>query len=636
MAKAFQLSVLFSSVLFLSRPVCALVINVIPDGNENISFTELQKNTQTMVSLAHALRLLKASELRDASGETKEAVTLQLASGVYRLTETIKLDNTHSGSAAFPITIQGPKDGSAIITGGREIKDFVPVSAPAILTRLSEVARSHVLQTHLPRQGITNYGIQARHGFGSDAGNPTALEISYRNQPLTLARWPNHDFSTIATTPDGEKGITFILQGANLAAWKEEPNLLATGYWFNNWADTTLPVKAVNPVNKLITLTVPNPPYGIKVGQRVIIQNALVELDQPGEWYLDTTTGMLYVWLPESAESLGEEMSLVAIEASLLEKLLVIDYGHHINFNNLTFQSARGDAVTIKGGHHIVISQSTIRNIGNRAAVISGQDNGITDMLIENIGEGAIVLQGGDRQTLTPANLYAEHNTLRKFARVSRTYQPAVLLTGVGNRAVENKISDSAHTAILFSGNDHLISQNEIFNVCQETGDAGVIYTGRDWTARGTVISQNQLHGIPHNISWGAVKGVYLDDQASGIKVSGNQFEDLYEAVFIGGGRDNLIEENTFRNGEISIHLNARGKIWKRTNSEEQKDTLQKRLEAVPYKQTLYKDRYPHLANILEDEPGMPKHNVAKRNQIVGDSRFAISKDSETGISIEH
>jgi len=41
---------------------------------------------------------------------------------------------------------------------------------------------------------------------------------------------------------------------------------------------------------------------------------------------------------------------------------------------------------------------------------------------------------------------------------------------------------------------------------------------------------------------------------------------------------------------------------------------------AVPYNKAPYKERYPHLANILEDEPGAPKYNVARRNHLDGNS----------------
>ena len=609
------------ALLCLPAAQAQTVIRVSPTGST-------AGGTPGSLSLPDALTKLKDPSLRNATGEPLAAITLQLEPGMYRISQTLKLDAASSGSAAHPVTIQGPKDGSAIITGGQAVNGFTPVTDPAILARLPAAARAHVLQTSLPQQGISNYGTQARHGWGAH-NVPTALTLSYRTQPLTLARWPNDGFAQIATTPDGEKGSTFTLPHPNLQAWQAEPHLLVTGYWFHNWADATIPVQAINPAAQLITLSAPTPPYGIKAGNRVFIQNALAELDQSGEWYLDTTTGTLYVWPPATPQA-GD------IEAAVLEKLLVFSNASHITLNNITFQSTRGDAITVQGGHHIAVAYSTLRNIGNRAVVISGQDNGVTDSLIENIGEGAIVLQGGDRQTLTPANLYALRNTIRRFAQVSRTYQPAVHMGGVGNRAVGNTISDSAHTAILFTGNDHLITQNDISDVCLETGDAGVIYTGRDWTARGTVIAQNHLHHIPPNISWGRTKGVYLDDQASGIIVRGNVFVKVDEAVFIGGGRDNLVEDNMFNGGDFPLHLDARGRLWQKAVTEDEKGTLQKRLETVPYKQSPYKDRYPHLADILEDAPGMPKYNVAKGNIVLGGGTFRITKDAETGISVVH
>jgi hypothetical protein len=168
--------------------------------------------------------------------------------------------------------------------------------------------------------------------------------------------------------------------------------------------------------------------------------------------------------------------------------------------------------------------------------------------------------------------------------------------------------------------------------VCLETGDAGVIYTGRDWTARGTVIANNHLHSIAPNITWGRTKGVYLDDQASGITVRGNVFAQVDEAVFIGGGRDNLIEDNIFRHGAFPIHLDARGRHWQTA----MRGILQQGLEAVPYSQGPYKDRYPNLANILDDELGMPKYNIARHNLVIGNSSFRIYKDAEAGISIDY
>lgn len=623
--------------LVLAAGICAslstevawaqLNIHVTPSANPQATLADLKKNPNTPVILTQALAILKDPALRDAKGILKETITIHLDAGTYRLGETLNIDAASSGDAEHPVTIEGPKDASAIISGGRSVSGFTPVTDRSVLGRLPEAARSHVLQTDLAKNGITNYGEYKRRGFYM-SGITTALEVFYHSQPMTLARWPNQGFAEIAAMPDGEKGLTFTVQGAHLAAWKDEPNLLATGYLGNNWADVTIPIKAIELAAQKITLTEPAPPFGLKVGQPVFFQNALVELDQPGEWYLDKANGVLYFWPPQALHE-----NEVAV--SMLDKLLVIDSARYIGISHVTFQGARGDAITLKGGQHVTIANSVIRNIGNRAAVISGQGNGLTDMLIEDIGEGGVVLAGGDRQTLTPANLYVERSTIRRFARLTRTIQPAILMSGVGNRAIGNKISDAPHIAIMFTGNDHLISHNEIFDVCKETGDAGAIYTGRDWTARGTVISDNHIHDIPPNVAMGGTVGVYLDDQASGIIVRGNLFERVNLAIEIGGGRDNLVEDNKFIDTPTAIFLDSRGTSWQKARTDDPNWPLRKGLVAVPYNKSPYKERYPHLVNILEDEPGAPKYNVERRNHYDGKAAVRISKDAEAGISIQ-
>jgi parallel beta-helix repeat protein len=618
--------------LVLAAGICAslsaevawaqLTIHVTSAANPQTSLADLKKNPDAPVNLTQALAILKDPSLRDAKGILKESITIKLDAGTYHLGETINIDTASSGDAEHPVTIEGPKDASAIISGGRSVSSFTPVTDRAILARLPEAARSHVLQANLAKQGISDYGKQARHGIGK-FNVPTALEVSYRNQPMALARWPNRGFAKIDTLPDGEKGLSFTVKDANLQAWRQEPDLIATGYWFYNWADTTIPLKAIDLATHRITLTEPAPTYGLKIGQLVFFQNILAELDQPGEWYLDKAHGLLYFWPPES---LHEN----EVEVSTLEKLLTINNASYIKISGITFQNARGDAIIVRGGQHVSIDHSVIRNIGNRAAVISGgQDNGLTDMLIEDIGEGGVVLSGGDRQTLTSTNLYVEGSTIRRFGRVSRAYQAAVMLDGVGNRATGNKISDAPHTAIMFAGNDHLITHNEIYDVCKDADDAGAIYTDRDWTGRGTVISENYLHDFPT-----IANAVYLDDQSSGIIVRNNRFENLRVGVFLSGGRDNLVEGNTFKNVVISLHLDARGKTWEKAMTEDKNGQFQKALRSVPYNLAPY-NRYPHLANILEDELGAPKYNVYRRNQVIGNARLDISKDAEAGISIE-
>ncbi len=178
------------------------------------------------------------------------------------------------------------------------------------------------------------------------------------------------------------------------------------------------------------------------------------------------------------------------------------------------------------------------------------------------------------------------------------------------------------HNAILFAGNDHLIEFNEVFRVCLETGDAGAFYTGRNLTTRGTMIRYNHFHDIGRTVEPGRgfvdVMSVYLDDCACGTTIFGNVFERSGRAAMIGGGRDNTIENNLFIDCDPAVHVDGRGEGWMKAEFHDPNGTIMKELKEVPYQQPPYSARYPHLANILDDQPGLPKYNLIVRNICAG------------------
>jgi hypothetical protein len=211
----------------------------------------------------------------------------------------------------------------------------------------------------------------------------------------------------------------------------------------------------------------------------------------------------------------------------------------------------------------------------------------------------------------------------------------AVHLTGAGLRAAHNRIHDAPHTAILFSGTDHLIEYNEIFNVLNRTGDGGVVYTGRDWTFRGNVIRFNYLHDLYGMRKW--ENGIYIDDQASGMTVYGNVLANCHWGMLMGGGRDLRIENNLFLDCTLSIHFDARGLGW----AARIRKTLVDRLEAMPYLEAPWSERFPELVPILEDDPMAPKGNVLENNVLVrsgkveADLAAKVREYGEIGQNIE-
>lgn len=592
-----------------------------PSNSEAISATIITlKNrpyNNRLYSLDEAIKLLQGKALRDASGARIDTINIHLAPGRYSQKNAIILNASCSGSRSRPVNIMGPSDASAVISGTQIIKKFSPISDQRIFERLPESARSHVLQADLPGNGISDFGEWKHRGWYNPI-RPMSLELYFKGQPMTMARWPNVGYARILTTPDGKDGLVFTIAGENAKKWAGDPYLLAMGYWSKNWSDETIPVTAVDSLYGTIKLSPPSPKFGMKAGQPVFIQHALSELDQPGEWYLDRGAGQLYLWPPTKVGA-GD------VEVSVANNLLVIDGANHINISGITLEGARGDGLTIRNAHHVAIRQARIRNMGNRAAVIGGKDNGLSNVLIENINEGGVTLEGGDRKTLYPGGLYVENSTLRRFNMLSRTVHPAVRINGVGNRVSGNTIHDAPHSAIMFLGNDHVISNNDIYDVCLETGDAGAIYTGRDWTARGTIISDNRLHDIPSNVDKGGTVGIYLDDQASGITVRNNQINGMNLGIQIGGGRDNLVEGNTLSNqATAAIHLDARGTSWQKKQTDDPTWTLRTRLKDVPYDSPIYRERYSNLAEILNDEPGTPKYNILRNNRISGTQAMRI------------
>jgi hypothetical protein len=185
-----------------------------------------------------------------------------------------------------------------------------------------------------------------------------------------------------------------------------------------------------------------------------------------------------------------------------------------------------------------------------------------------------------------------------------------VRLYGVGHRIAHNLIHHAPHQAIGFDGNDHIIEFNEIHDVVLESSDAGALYTGRDWTFRGTVIRYNFIHDIPHRPGFGA-KVVYLDDCAGGAKIFGNVFYKTKESVFIGGGRDNSVENNIFVECEQPIHLDTRGLTWDHFRPD---GPMYEPLKRFRITEPPWSSKYPRLARILEEHPQAPLGNVARNN----------------------
>ena len=585
-----------------------LELFVATDGNDKNSGISDNPLANVQAALDTILERLKKGTL---SAEQGAVVTIR--GGTYFLDSPLELDFENAKSKLGPLIFKAAEGETVQLSGARAVTGFTAVSAPEILERLVARARGKVVVADLRSNGIEDYGKVTARG--------NRLEVFFKDEPMQLARWPNEGFVKIVEVvgetafkshgiPGTKEGV-FVYENNRHARWVNESEPWLHGYWFWDWSDSFERLEAVDTDNKTLRLTEPYHHYGYRKAQRYYALNLLCELDQPGEWYVDRKAGLLYFWPPESIEE-------GAVRVSVLPRLLSINHGQDIYFQGIHFTGSRDTSIVITNSNDCVIEQCTVRNSGSWGISIhAGKGCEVRHSKLDNLGEGGISLNGGNRKTLEPAQHACISNEIHRFGRLYRTYRPGIGVSGVGQRVAHNLIYDGPHNAIQLSGNEHVIEYNEIHTVCYETGDVGAFYMGRDWSARGTVIRHNFFHDIQGPGLHGAM-GVYLDDAASGIQVIGNIFLRSGRAVLIGGGRDNLVENNIFVECKPSVHVDARGIGWMRSTVE---GTLPDRLNAMPYQESPWKERYPELLTLLEDEPGCPKGNVIRQN-ISLDSRW--------------
>jgi hypothetical protein len=509
------------------------------------------------------------------------------------------------------------------------------VSDAAVLARLDEAARVHVLQIDLRALGITNYGEMKSRGF-SRPTTPAHCELFFAGRPMTLARWPNEGaWETLAGFPAGSgKGDDhggsigelpggFLYPGERPRRWRDTSDLWVHGFWAWDWANSYERVTTLDLDRHFIKTAPPHGLYGFRAGQRFYYLNLLEELDQPGEWFLEQKTGMLYFWPPGPMDS-GE-----TVLSRLDQSLIKFTDASHVTVRGLVLEAARGSGVEISGGAGNRIVGCLLRNLGNLGVVMTGGTNhGVVSCDVFDTGDGGVSLSGGDRQTLTSGGHFVENCHFQRQARWSRCYAPAVLVSGVGHRVSHNLMHDHPHCAILFTGNDHLIEFNDIHHIALETGDVGAIYTGRDYSFRGNRIRHNYIHETG-GVGMGSM-GVYMDDCVSGTEVFGNVFHKVHWAMFIGGGRDHRVENNLFVDCDPAVRADGRGldssPVWR-----DMVDTfMRQQLAAVP--SALYRARYPALKTLDASygPPGgpalvgaafkgvPPEGNVIARNVCVG------------------
>ena len=583
----------WSRVQLPKRPAPGAAFYVAAHGNDADPGTP-QRPFATIERARDAIRQLKT-----AGGLPRGGVAVYLGGGRYPRKQTFRLTAEDSGTAESPIVYRAAAGESAVLDGGTRLSGFQPIQDAAILARLPEAARAKVLALDLKAAGVTDLGEMRHRGYGVSAA--PVLEVFYDGKPMPLARWPNEGFVHVGKVirsgaePAAARQAVFEYEGDRPARWTQARDLWLYGYWEHYWADGAMPVLSVDPRLRQITAN-PSRVRTIQPGKPYLAFNLLEEIDEPGEWYLDRSTGVLYFYRPEAPANGVVQLSL------LPEPMVQMDSVAHVTLEGLVLELGRADGIVIRGGQDCLVAGCTVRRLGgDGVSIAGGARHGVLSCDLHTLGRGGTRVQGGDRKTLEPSGHFVENCHIYDFSRIDRTYTPAVWTDGVGTRIAHNLYHDSPGHGMRLEGNDHLVEFNEAYNVVWESDDQAAMEMYGNPTYRGVVFRYNFFHDIANRFDRPCGQaGIRLDDGICGVLIYGNVFYRCSTALFGGvqihGGKENVVENNVFVDCKQAISFSGWGQ--KRWEAFLANPHVAKQIQAVDIAKPPYSTRYPELARL--------------------------------------
>lgn len=625
---AFMLLTMLPTVSFaITDSANYAYVYVAPDGNDAAAGT-IDAPLATMAGARNKVR-----EMKKAGNIPSKGIVVYFRGGDYGLTENITFTSEDSGSEGAPVVYRSYPGEKAVFVGGAPISlDKVqPVTDAAILNRIiDEEARSQVVMINLKQQGFHDlgepyrvgaYSYQTSYGFPSAPSAP-AMEFFADGELMTLARYPNNGYITIKevlregyykrqdeSMGDPMAGIEITTDDKRFEKWLQAPDALVLGYWYYDWAESSMMIKRIN-LGKGSIETDWSHCYGVIPNQRFYAYNLLEEIDVPGEYYIDRKNGILYFY-PLKPLDQTKDLKMSVLDEDLI---WITDKAEYIEFKDLKFTAARCSVMDLSNCSHINVIGCEFEYTADYAIDMMYPDEPGTSLsdppvkhcLIKNCYfhdvDGGITSYSGHDKTLEYTYNVFENNTFDNFSRISKTYTAAISLYGNGQVARYNEMMNAPHLAIIFGGQDNRIEYNDIHNVVKEGDDSAAIYGGQTITGRGLQIRYNYIHDIKSDSGQGVGRAaVYLDGGQNQVTMMGNVVNNIEGSGFwLNGGQNNYVYNN------IMINVEDGGVYFSDIMSEAGvRDEMKERLRSTAeeyLKNPLWRERYPELIAQLENK----------------------------------
>lgn len=608
-----------------------------------------------------------ANEMRE---DSDKLIEILLREGTYSVTNTIKIINSQKDDPLLKISAY--QDEKVTINAGVDI----PLSAMSIADSdftnaiIDKPNAGSVLQYNLKDAQIEDLGEISLRGHLISDEKEAQAELSLNGEVQKLAGWPNGEYTGLIKPTDSNEygkrtksgianGCSFQVNYDRPSQWSKPEQAWLSGTIGPNYEFDYYPVSRFDSEEKRVYLSrgalekyYTEPYYRF--------ENVPEELDEPGEYYIDRQSGMLYFYPPEDAPKdsvLTITMSTPTLDVSgkAPNSMFRIENSKNIVFENLIFKGGRGSAITGKNNSNIQFINCEINSFGeNGIRFDASTDIKISDCKIHDVGQdGILFVSCGNYKTLSPSNIVVSNNDIYNFARLERSYKTGIDFgyRCVGATAANNHIHNGPHAGMIFYGVNNDIYGNEFDNLVTEFSDMDALYCNNSnypWE-RGNKIHNNYFHDIGKSSMNGRhqinVRAIRTDNRGCGLNIYENLFYNIGDggngngnngigAITAEGTRNRIFNNlfvdcneayfNTLQYKEIEnaddgtlypdTVINSSGVEVANTINGAKVADLKKQMENyLP----VYGKQFPELYNYFYEHPNMSKTNEFKNNMII-------------------
>lgn len=341
------------------------------------------------------LTIDKARQVVDGiNGSMTGDIVVNLRGGTYRPAAALSFGSGDSGSNGYDVIYQAYRAETPVISGGRTITGWSDPDRDGIYEASA---------TNLETRQLYVDGVRAnRASFGGGLSAATKISTGYTTTNTGIQRYGN------------PSDIELVFSGR-------------VGNINTPWSESRCSVSSITGTGSSSTVNIDTPCWtnldsvkytwaGERVGIPTNIENAFELLDQPGEWYLNRTTDVIY-YKPRA----GENMATATVVAPELERLLTATSLSHVQFRGITFadttwlQPNTADGLVQHLGDYMLVGRmpsvpgpTDWTEIPGALSFTGSSYLRLEDNLLTRLGSTALVLKGGSHHNMVIANEIAD------------------------------------------------------------------------------------------------------------------------------------------------------------------------------------------------------------------------------------